>query len=451
MLKKTVGVIALPTIVPASVFGKGGVLPSEKINVASIGVGIMGTMNTKSFLAMGDCRVAAVCDCRKSQRDKAKGVVDKHYGNSDCKRYADFREVLADRDIDAVMIATPDNWHALISLYAAKAGKDMYTEKALGLSVAEDRALGEAVKKYGNVFQFGTMQRSSDNFRQACELVRNGKIGELKRIYVGTPVGQTMDNQPTEAVPEGFDYEMWLGPAPKVPYSYHRCRPHTREDGWSKWYHIADYCLGAVGGFWGIHHVNIAQWGNGTDYTGPVEVEGTGVIPRDGLGDTITRWDVDIKYGNGVVLNYMDCLTCYDRVKGLAGIGSNLELLKRGEGGMWGEGVIFEGTDGWVFVHRGGHIDANPKSLLSASTRPGDIRLKRSASHHRDFLDCVKTRGKTICDIESSIRTDTICHLTNIAVRLGRKVEWNPETERFINDAAADKFLRRPMRQSWSI
>lgn len=450
LLKKTVA-IALPTIVPASVLGRSAVAPSNKINIASIGVGIMGTMNTKSFLALGDCKVTAVCDCIKNQRDKAKQLVDKNYNNSDCKTYADFRDALADSTIDAVMIATPDNWHALISLHAAKAGKDMYTEKALGLSVTEDIALRNAIKRHVNIFQFGTMQRSSENFRLACQLVRNKKIGDLKTIYAGVPVGHTLPNQPTQPVPPGFDYEMWQGPAPRKPFSFQRCRPYSKKDGWSNWYHVADYCLGAVGGFWGIHHINIAQWANGTDHTGPVEIQGSGTIPNDGLGDTITRWDANLKYANGVTLNYMDCLTCHDRIKSIPHIEPNLPLLKQGKNGIWGEGVLFVGTQGWIFVHRGGHIDAHPKSLLTTNFTHNDIQLIKSASHHQNFLKAVKNRSKTICDIESSVRTDTICHLTNIAVRLNRKLKWNPKTESFNNGHIADKFLSRPMTTPWTI
>jgi predicted dehydrogenase len=394
-----------------------------------IGLGTQGTGNMRVFLWQKDVQVVAVCDVRRSQREKAKEMVDEHYGDKGCALYNDFRKLLARKDIDAVMIAPPDHWHVLMGLAAARAGKDMYFEKPAGLSVTHAKVLREVVNRYGVVFQFGTQQRSSSNFRFACELVRNGRVGKLHTILVGVPPGISYPNQQAEPVPEGLDYHMWLGPAPLAPYTYQRCRPFDpNEDvnwGYGIWYHIYDYCLGMHAN-WGVHHLDIAQWGNGTEYTGPVEVEGTGVFPRDGLANCLLTWDVRMKYANGVTMRYTD-------------------------NGKNEQGIIFKGTDGWVHVRRGNYIESRPKSLLKSVIGPNEIHLTKSKGPHRNFLDAVKTRGKTICPIEQAVRSDTLCHLNDIATRLGRKLRWDPEKEEFVNDSEANRMLKRAMRSPWHL
>jgi len=425
-----VAAAGFPYIVRSSALGKAGSLaPSNKIAMGCIGLGTQGTGNMRVFLWQKDVQVVAVCDVRRSQREKAKEMVDEHYGDKGCALYNDFRELLARKDIDAVMIAPPDHWHVLIGLAAARAGKDMYFEKPTGLSVAHAKVLREVVNRYGVVFQFGTQQRSSSNFRFACELVRNGRVGKLHTILVGVPPGISYPNQQAEPVPEGLDYDMWLGPAPWATYTYQRCRPFdSNEDvnwGYGIWYHIYDYCLGMPAN-WGVHHLDIAQWGNGTEYTGPVEVEGTGVFPRDGLANCLLTWDVRMKYANGVTMHYAD----------------NAKTE---------QGIRFEGTDGWVFVRRGNYIEADPKSLLKSVIGPNEIHLTKSKGHHRNFLDAVKTRGKTISPIEQAVRSDTLCHLNDIATRLGRKLRWDPEKEEFANDSEANRMLNRAMRSPWHL
>jgi len=425
-LKGAAATVAVPYIVPSSVLGNaGGAAPSDRIVMGCIGLGIQGTDLMRAFLSHNDVHVVAVCDVRQSQREKARAIVDQHYGNKDCTTYDDFREVCGRKDIDAVCIATPDHWHILVSLEAARNGKDMYTEKALGLSVAWDKALRETCHRYGTVFQWGTQQRSDRNFRFACELARNGKIGNLHTILVAAPYDFEVPNQPTQPVPEGLDYDMWLGPAPWAPYTYQRCRPWTKEESYSIWYHISDYCLGGIGGYWGVHHVDIGQWGHGSDDSGPVEVEGTGVFPKDGLANCATSWKVRHTYADGVTMIYMD------------------EAQSK-------HGVTFQGSEGWVHVTRQG-ISAEPQSLLTSVIGRDEIHLTESKGHQRNFLDAVKTRGPTICPIDVAVRTDTICHLTDICTRLGRKLRWDPQKEDFINDPEASRMLSRPMRSPWRL
>ncbi len=420
------GTWGLAHVIPSSALGFAGtVAPSNRIAVGCIGMGIRGTQLLKGLLQYNDVQVVAVCDVYQSQRQKAKDTIDGHYGGTGCTAYNDFRDLCRRSDIDAVSIASPDHWHVLHSLQAARNGKDLYTEKALGLSVAQDKALRQVCRRYGTVFQWGTQQRSEANFRFACELVRNGRIGRLHTIQVGVPHDFAFPNQPTQPVPEGLDYDMWLGPAPWAPYTYHRCRPWTQKESWAIWYHISDYCLGGIGGFWGIHHVDIAQWGHGTEHTGPVEVEGTATFPDDGLADCAVSWNVRVKYADGVTMVYTD----------------NQQNK---------QGVVFQGTEGWVYVRRGA-IDASPKSLLTSKIGPDEIHLTESPGHQRNFLDCIKTRETPIADIESAVRSDTISHLVDICTRLKRRIRWDPDGEQIVDDPEAGRMLSRSMREPWRL
>ena len=275
----------------------------------------------------------------------------------------------------------------------------------------------EAIERYGRVFQYGTQQRSSREFRFACELVRNGRIGELRKIKVGSPASRVSESLKPMPAPEWLDYELWLGPAPWAPYSDNRIINNY-------WWHNSDYALGFVAG-WGIHHVDIAQWGNGTDLTGPVSAEGTGVFPSEGFCDCATKWNVVMRYANGVVLDYTD-------------------------EGQNRHGIRFEGTGGWVHVARG-VIDAEPKALLQARFGPDEVHLYESREHVGNFLDCIKTRARTVCPIEVALRSDMICHLSDIAMRLARPLHWNPDQERFVEDAEANRMLTRAMRAPWQV
>lgn len=430
------GTLGMCRFSPARALGRAGtVAPSERIKLGIIGLGIQGTGNLRTFLGMSEVQVVAVCDVHANQRAQGKQVVDTWYGNSDCAAYNDFRQLTARPDIDAVQITTPDHWHPLIAVEAARQGKHMYCEKPIGWSVHAAHAVQKAVQASGVVFQFGTQQRSGGNFRRACELVRNGRIGQLKTILVGVPGSvSSCPIQPVEPVPEELDYDLWLGPAPLAPYSYQRCRPYTQEDGWSVWYSISDYCLGMIGN-WGVHHLDIAQWGNDTELSGPTEIEGTAVFPQGMLSDCAVSWQVSNHYANGVTLIHMDDATSRQHPLQVGG---------------HGHGVMFQGTDGWVFVDRRG-MDAHPASLLQAKLGPNELHLFRSDNHGANFLDAIKGRSQPAAPIDIAVRVDTLCHLQLIAAQLRRRLHWNPDKEHFVNDAEANALLDRPMRAPWRV
>jgi len=432
-LKKTasgvIGLAGLPTILSPEILGlNGNVPPGEKINLGFIGVGGMGTGHLKLFIEYSDVHVAAICDVSSERRLRAKEIVDIRYGNKDCVIYNDFRELLARKDIDAVVIATPDHWHALIGIEAAIQGKHMYYEKPLSRFFRECQAMRQAINRYNVVFQFGTQQRSDERFRFACELVRNEKIGKLNRIVLGSASYNQVAVQPIEPVPEGFDYDMWLGPAPFAPYTSLRC---TRD-----FTLIYDYSIGCISGAWGIHHVDIAQWALDSDHTGPVSVEGTGSVAPDGLYDTIQTWWVEHTYANGVKVIHTDHISVRKKIPQF-----NVPTSM---------GILFEGSDGWIYVARG-YIDAKPKNLLRTIIGPNEIQLQRSNDHRRNFLDAIKSRELAICPIETAVRSDTLCQQADIAVRLGQKLNWDPVKEVFIDNPRANLMLSRPMRSPWHL
>jgi predicted dehydrogenase len=433
------GAVGLPVIVPSSVLGaQGATAPSNRVTLGCIGLGIQGMGNMRTFRGNPEVQVVAVCDVHENQRKQGKHAVDEFYGNKDCAAYKDFRELMARKDLDAVQITAPDHWHPLMVLEAVRCGKHMYCEKPVGWSVRAAQAIRKAIQASKVVFQFGTQQRSGGNFRRACELVRNGKIGQLKTILVGVPGSWTCPKQPTEPVPKELDYDMWLGPAPMAPYCFERCRPYTPGRGWaggySIWYCISDYCMGMIGN-WGVHHLDIAQWGNGTDLSGPTEIEGTGTFPKDMLTDCATKWQVENRYANGVTLVHMD-----------DGTAPKHPLQKGGHG----HGVMFLGTEGWVHVDRS-KMDAQPKSLLTAKLSPNDTPLFKSDNHHANFIDAAKGRTKPAAPIDVAVCSDILCNLEQIAILLKRKLHWDPAKEVFVNDDEANKLLDRPMRGPWKL
>jgi len=432
----------IPYIVPSHVLGLGrAVAPNEKIVMGCIGIGSMGGGHLRSYLGYEDIRMVGVCDLRAKFRERAKNWVDQRYGDQACVMYQDFRELLARPDIDAVFVATPEHWHGLVGIEAARQGKAMYLEKPIDVHVGAAQALRRAVQRYRVVFQFGTQQRSDPRFHRACELVRNGRIGKLQTIVVGSLPAIEYPNQALEPEPDPkeFDYDMWLGPAPWAPYTFQRCASRA-EGSVGVWMHIHDYGLGGLAGAWGIHHVDIAQWGNGTDHTGPLEIQGSGRIPRDGLADTPTAWHVTHRYANGVrMIHANHRRAAQDYVE------FNSPQLNQP-----GCGILFLGSEGWVVVCRGG-IDAGPKSLLDSVIRSQEVHLPLSLDHRRNFLNCVRTQAQTICPIETAVRSDTICHLDDIAIRLERPLKWDPDRERFINDEQANRMLERPLRSPWQL
>jgi len=439
------GVASLPYVVPSSALGKAGsVAPSNRITVGCIGLGNQGSGLMRGFLGKADVQIVAVCDVHSTKREGAREAVEKHYADRQgkgaykgCSAYNDFRDLVCRPDIDAVTVAPPDHWHVLISLAAARASKDIYLEKPIGVGVGQAQRLREVVHRYGTVFQFGTQQRSDFEFRRACELVRNGRLGKLHTVNVWSPRSGSGGSMVPTAVPDELDYEMWLGPAPFVPYTKDRCsnvNPFFKSP-FKIWPYIADYCIGWIAG-WGIHPLDIALWGAGKELSGRVEVEGTGVFPTDGACDTATDWNVVLKYtAGGVRLNF----------RGIRAGEWRRRYTKTGA-----HGTAFEGTEGWVHVKRG-YIDANPKSLLQSQISPDEIQLYKSNDHVRNFLDCVKSRGQTISGIDDAVSVDTVCHLSDIATQLERKLTWDPEKDRFVNNDTANRLLVRAMRSPWHL
>ncbi|HUT25835.1 MAG TPA: Gfo/Idh/MocA family oxidoreductase, partial [Sumerlaeia bacterium] len=340
-----------------------------------------------------------------------------------CAQYRDFREVAARDDIDAVSIATPDHWHALPAIAAAKAGKDIFLQKPLTLTIEEGRALSDTVRACGRVLQVGSQQRSEWQFRFACELVRNGRIGELRTVKVGFGVDPPTTAQPVMPVPRNLDYDLWLGPAPTAPYTEKRVHPQ-KGYGRPGWLRISDYGSGMITG-WGAHHLDIAQWGMGTERTGPVAIEGEAEYPREGLWDVHGPFRIEYTYANGVTV------ICADN-------------------GRNKQGILFEGTEGWVYVRRGA-IDAHPKSLVASMIGANEAHLYKSDDHKGNFIECIRTRAETVAPVEIGHRSCTVCLLGEIAMRLGRKLRWDPAQERFIDDEQANRMWSRPMRSPWSL
>jgi hypothetical protein len=419
------GAVAFPYIIPASALGADGhVAPSNRVVMASIGVGGQGSYDTSALMNVPGVQMVAVCDVDKAHRKKARAMVEDFYSKRNetdykgCEDYNDFREVLARPDIDAVMIAPPDFWHAIISIEAAKAGKDIYCEKPLANSIPEGRAVVDAIRKYKRVFQTGSHERSRDNARYACELVRNGRIGKLHTIRVNLPIDNhgPIGPQPTMPVPEGFDYNMWLGPAAYAPYTEKRCHFYFR--------YILDYSGGEMTDR-GAHIIDLAQLGSGTDRMGPLSAEGQGWFPEDGLFNTAMSYKFQFELQNGVKL-----------------IGESSGV----------RGVKFEGTDGWIFIHvHGGDLEAEPASLLKEVIGPNELHLGRSRGHHLDFVENVRSRGECKAPAEVGHSTATLCHMANIAMRLGRKLRWDAEKEQFINDEEANRMMVPSMRGPWHV
>ena len=415
---------AFPAIVPSSALGRAGrVAPGNRVTLGSIGVGWQGTSNMEAFLEDSDVQVIAVCDIDTQHLDNAKRIVDRKYGNSDCVTYASYEELLARTDIDAVCISVPDHWHAIPAIAAARAGKDIYGEKPLAHNWAEGRAMVDAVKRYGRVWQTGSWQRSLPTFRFACELVLNGRIGAVHTAEVGLPSGHTdfagtAGKETAEAPPAALDYDRWLGPAPYAPYCLARVHKNWR---WN-----LDYGGGQIMD-WVGHHVDIAHWGLGFDYMGPYEVEGYGEYPDSGrLWNTATRYRVTAKYPKNITMT-------------IAGGHDDIR-----------SGTKWIGDRGWVWVDRSG-IDAEPKSLLREKFGPSEIHLYRSPDHAAEFIDCVKSRGVTLTPCEVALRSATPGWLGQIAMLTGRKIRWDPDKEKILEDPGAERLLSRPMRSPWRL
>jgi predicted dehydrogenase len=448
-IKTSSAALSLPWLVPSSVFGENA--PSKRVNVAVIGTGNQAQNDLPAFLALPDVQVLAVCDVNRGSlgyrepthflgREPAQKRVNDFYANkagtpkyNGCDAYIDFQEILAHKDIDAVAVIVPDHWHGVITCMAAAAGKDIYCEKPLSLTVRQGRAMVEAVRKHKRILQTGSHYRSSPANRHVCELVRNGRIGQLKRMITYITKNNAVSPGPgwkPMPVPEGFDYQRWLGPAPDAPYHLDRCLYRFR--------FILDYSGGQTTNF-GAHSNDVAQWGSGNDATVPVEYENLGAEwPEPGsLFTTPTKIDFRARYANGVEIH------CYTKAPGF--------------------GCRFEGTEGWIQFDSTG-ITCEPKSLKDSVIGPNEIHLPVSnpnrkedsrkfyvPDHIRNFVESVKSRQDPVEPVEIGHRTATICHLGNIVMKLNRKIRFDPEKEQILGDDEANAMLDRPMRSPWHV
>lgn len=415
---------AFPAIIPASALGADGTIaPSNRVVMGCIGVGSQGTSNMGQFLKLPDAQIVAICDVDSEHRANAKKLVNGAYGNQDCAEYGDFRELLQRKDLDAVSIAVPDHWHSIPAIEAAKRKLNIYAEKPLSLTIGEGKAMVEAVHKNNIVWQTGSWQRSQAHFRKACEFVRSGRIGKVNVVKVGLPTGSPIAPQQEMPIPPGFDYNFWLGPAPEAPYTKERCHWNFR------W--ISDYSGGQLTD-WAAHHCDIANWGMGTEGTGPVQVKAIGEFPRDGL------WNTAMNY-------FLEC-TYSKEASPVAPDGFVMLVSNR-----FPMGARFEGSEGWVFVDRGERLQTFPESLKDSEIGPNEIHLYESKSHFQNFLDCARSGEKTITPIDAAHRAISIAHLGNISMKLGRSVNWDPDKQLFVNDPIADRMMMRSMRAPWRI
>jgi predicted dehydrogenase len=450
-LARAAAALAVPCVVPGAVLGKDGAEPaSQRITIGVIGTGQRGSANMKGVMQSPLAHVVAVCDCRQKRREAAVRNVEQHYAARKnqgsyrgCEGYNDFRELLAREDIDAVLVCPPDHWHGIVATRALAAGKDMYCEKPIGLTIAECKAIRDAVGKYGRVFQTGTQQRSDARFRHACELARGGYLGKVHTIEVAVPPGGSIPNQAPAPVPPGFDYDMWTGPAAMHPFDERRCE-------WLAMYWIYDYCVGFVTN-WGIHHLDIAQWGCPEVGNQPFELEGTGVLPTEGMCDTIMTWRVELRYESGLRVSYTNSQGPFGWQKSQGVTDECAKALDACTPDLYHkQGCRFIGDEGWVHVSRSS-ITAEPNSLLDVKITPEKAQLVESDNHYVNFLECVGSRRAPVAPVDSGHRASVIGNVADIALRLNRKVRWDPARDQFLGDDQANRLLSRAMRQPWTM
>jgi predicted dehydrogenase len=435
------GTLAACTVLPSTVLGRGGrAAPSERLGLAVIGLKKMGGPHVETLLGFPDVQVLAVCDVDTRVREATAKKVELHYAKqtrdgqyAGCAAYNEYERILERPDIDAVVIATPEHWHAIMAVDACRAGKDVYCEKPLALTVRDARAIANAARRYGTVFQTGTQRRAEGNFRFACELVRSGYIGDVKSVHVELGPCSRHVELPEEPVPPGFDYERWLGPAPWAPYNRLRVGSYY-DDGWRR---IRDYSGGKVTD-WGAHYYDMVQWALGTDDSGPVEYippaprqldpekafkasdprlhEGSGAVP-----EADPTWGLTMRYANGI------------------------EVVKDGR-----NGITFIGTKGRIDVGPG-QLKTEPAALRTVKLGPNDVHLQVTAGHHQDWFECIRKRGTPLCPAEIGCRSVTMCHLGNIALWLNRTIRWDPVREEIIGDEYAARWLARPKRAPYRL
>ena len=424
--------VGVPYFAPASSLGFGGhVAPSDRISMGFIGTGGKGRHNMVSFLGFKDVQVVAVCDVDAQQKAAALKEVSNRTGSEDCVGYGDFRELCKRDDLDAICVSTPDHWHGIATVAALNAGTDVYCEKPLANSVAEGRAICQAAKKNNRLVQTGSHERSTPSIRFACEQVRNGRLGKLKQVRINLPCDQQHHKRvlaqataaPVQPVPEGLDFDMWLGHTPKV--SYRPWMPDAAAQRCHFWWR---FILAYGGGEMtdrGAHVIDLAQLGADKDATGPVEFEASGKRSTGGAFDAFFDFTFTNTYADG------------------------LKLIGTSE---TPRGLRFEGEDGWIFVHiHGGKLEASDAGLLDEKKANNKIDLGRSPGHHRNFIDCVKSRQQPFASAEVGHRTATLCHLNNIAMAVGRKLKWDPVKEQILGDAEANAMLSPKMRSPWKL
>lgn len=432
-----------PAIVPATVFGQRA--PSNRITVGAIGTGRISRGHDLPGLWKHDlAQIVAVCDLDSTRVQDAKTLVNGYYAKRSGKpydgvaTYTDFRELLADRGVDAVVISTPDHWHALPAILAVEAGKHVYLQKPASLTIAEGRALSHAVHRSGRVLQVGSQQRSSPQWRYAAELVRNGRIGRLTTVQVGLPADPSGPAEPSQPIPANLNYEMWLGSTPYVYYTENRVHP---QKGYARpgWLRCEQFGAGMITG-WGAHHLDCAHWAMDTEYTGPIEVWGKAEFPASGLWDVHGSFRTEARYANGVTMIVS---------------------------GDFPNGIRFEGTDGWIFVSRGNEaatasdpqlrltdrsaLNASDPAVLTSVIGPNEIHLEVSTDHHGNWLDAIRHRRQPIAPVEIAHRSCTACLLHHAAMKLPRRLHWDPIRERFKNDDEANALLSRPQRAPWGL
>lgn len=418
-LGRSAALACAPLIVPGSVLGlNGAVAPNSRINFGGIGIGNRARAILPNFLSFDELRFVAVSDCRADRQRSAKEMIDKHYGNADCRTYDDFRELLAQKDIDAVLIATGNRWHGMASIHAARAGKDIYSEKPVTLTIREGRALVDTCNRFGTIYQAGTQRRSTDSYRFAADMVRQGKIGRLKTVEMQVWVGPGIPHAKAAPVPEGWNYDMWLGQSPWHPFVPGRV---------NSWQYFWDTAEGMITDM-GCHYTDQMQWVLGTDDTGPISFEGQAEFPdpAKAMSDTPISGEVRCRYRNGV------------------------EGVMYQRAGFTDRYIRYIGDEGWIQVDdQTDEVKASDPSLL-ALKGSGGVGWSNAGGHVANLLSSIRSRRATRCHPEVAHRAMSICQAMNICLRLGRKLAWDPVTERF-DDADANRMLWREPRAPWRI
>ena len=430
----TAAVSLFPTVVPASVLGRNGaVAPSDRITMGLIGAGGMGNHNMGQFMNKKEVQMTAVCDVDDRQLKATKAKIDKKYGNNSARIYRDFRDFLDNEKLDAVILALPDHWHGIIAVSAANKGLNIYGEKPLARTVKESRDIVNAVEKNNVIWQTGSWQRSVANFKRAAELVRNGVIGKVSHVEVGLPDGNpSIGTPPVKKVPEGVDWNFWLGPAPKVPF---RGVLHFH------WRWILDYSGGQLTD-WAGHHIDIAHWGLGFDKKGPVSIKGKGTYPVEGIYNVPVEYLMDAVYEDGTTMTIANSQYFVDKRK--HGLWPKVGAVRYGMGPVW------FGEKGWIQVNRSGLWASKPE-FLEVPEKDLKIKLYESTDHWQNFLDCVKSRKKTIAPAEVAHNSITVALIGEIAMMTEQELKWDSKNEKFTNSELANRMLSRPFRSPWEM